>query len=198
MTALFIIGGVFLTLIIGLLILMFTIKFDDEHGAKIDSWHLKLYKILSWNYLTYDRPKTICMYYWSYILYIVTIPYTLVTVLIGLLCGKSFKNDAPIFGFSLFVNLLLLLSHVISRLVFESDGVWSIHWLWAWLIGLAIMAVVVGLTIGIIYIAEVIDNKRIEHNFKKYGYMSKPKKTSIIKLRLKAWKEKNCPIINWN
>lgn len=58
MTTLLIIGGFMLALIITLLVLMFTIKFDETHTASHESWHLKLFNILRFSD-DYDRPKTI-------------------------------------------------------------------------------------------------------------------------------------------
>lgn len=204
MTTLFIIGGVLVALIAVLLISMFSIKFDETHTSSTESWHVKLYRALSWKYpdLDYENewaglPKTICNYFWSYLLYIVSIPLTIIPVVIGVFIKRSFKEGTPIYGLSLIINFIFLISFGIGFAIFDQGDTWIIHWAYAWLVGFGIALVIVAIFIGIIHLADYIDQKKRERNFRKYGYEGKPKKKSMIKMRFKAWKEKNCPIINW-
>lgn len=196
MTTLLIIGGFMLALIITLLVLMFTIKFDETHTANRESWHLKLFNILRFSD-DYDRPKTICQYFWLYIQYIISLPFTLPIVLFGAIFYKLRDAVMSVYLLSMLFWGVILFSFAIGGIIFDKgDAGWSLSpWL-ATLIGFGITALILVTLIGIILFIGWLQD--ILHDYKYRNYdITKAQQKSMLTSRFKAWKEKNCPVINW-
>jgi len=188
-------------LIVAALILNFSIKFDENHNASFDSWHFKLYALLRFENKYYtNKPKTICLYFWNFLFYILIIPVTLPMIIIGFVAPKirfeDGSNKGAIIAGGIFSWIAILLSFVagIGILGYEDLKEFTPLQIFLSIItGIAAISsvlTIVGLSIyGITEYDSYI-------KIKNYNRPSKP--DSMLKLRYKAWKNKNCPMINWD
>jgi amino acid transporter len=189
MTTLFIIGGMLLIIMIVLFIFMLSIKFDQEHNASKDSVHYKLFNILRFGGKHDHRPKTICAYYWKYVQYIVSIPLTLPLVLFGVFFKKK-RDTNLLYTVSFIILVFTTFGSMIGHATFI-DGIENpIMPIWlACLTGTGILIFLLAMAAGIMVGTSIYLERRKP--------IFKEKKDSMIKVRIKAWKEKNCPMINW-
>lgn len=158
------------------------IKIDNSHTVSETSWHVRLFKILT----TFDNgsewlPKTICSYFWKYVIAIMTMPLILPSIIINLFL-KSKMGRALGILISVVGYVLIAGSIGIGINAFEIKSLWL-----AFLVGLLTIAVIAALTTGLAYLLEYIFKKSSKNINRK----------PLIVSRFKSWKEKNCPIIKY-
>ena len=193
MTTLFIIGGSLLLIMIALFVFMLTIKFDKDHNASKDSFHYKVFNTLRFGDDYEVLPPTICLYYWQYVKYIVLIPLTLPIVLIGSVF-KKLKDTTNLSGFTAAFWVTIILGCGWGNLIFINNvDEPSVSVFMACILGLLILitafALILLIIYGIVCLVEYIKSKRTT---------PVAKEESLVKKRFKAWKDKNCPMINWD
>ena len=119
MTTLFIIGGIALLLVATILILMFTIKFDSDHNASMLSWHYRLFNVLRCadSDDINNQPTNICSYFWKYVQYVISLPLTILTVLLGIFI-KAIKGTDKLYGVSIVFYFWIILGILVGDLLF--------------------------------------------------------------------------------
>jgi len=196
MTFLFIYGGLIALLMLSLLAVTFIIKFDKEHNASYNSWHYKLYC-----YLTFDDkayPGNICLYYWKYVLHILLLIFTCPIIIYGIFWPKQRKPRNLWWTTIIFWVELFFIMIIGGTLIQDFNlYIFNIYILDIFLIGTIFwigMLLAAGLILFSIWgISELIKH----YKSKRLTTLYKEKETSLIILRFKSWKDKNCPIINW-
>lgn len=199
-TILTIIAVVALLLSIATLIAVFGIKFDANHVGYKNSWHYKMYEFLSFSGMHYKAvrtPLTICTYYWNVIMKIWIFPLTLPILLFGLIVPKYKDAD----------NLKLLtttfwsyniLSIMWGWIFYSESGVeFTTPWYLVWLVGLGIFTAFLLFWILIVATCNAIKEYRNKKQNARLNYKYSDKGKSILLLRIKSWKDKNCPMIHW-
>jgi len=191
-----ILAGIILLISAAVLITVFSIKFDANHIAYESSWHWRLYKFLSfsgdkWNQS--NKPFTICEYYWSFILRIVVLPLTLPILLLGSVF-KKMRGPRELRGFTIIFWLYLFVSFTIGMSIYiEEDGLLYVELWRVILVGTGILTAITCF-IAIVVFSIIGTLEMIRNRDRKY---SKPKTRSIVYLKFKSWKDKNCPMIHW-
>ena len=188
MTTLIIIGSILLTIMVTLFIFVLSIKFDPDHNALTSSFHYKLFNILRCANDEDVPPKTICIYYWKYVQYIISLPLTMFLIIINLFIKlKNRVGTNILYPLSILTWLPIALIMAFGKVWYLEENVSILKIVIAGITSLILL----GLLGTLLYF--IIESVRKISTRKRY----KPKTNPMLKLRFKAWKEKNCPIINW-
>lgn len=179
MTTLLIVATVAGLLILTVLVLVFSIKFSADHSAPEKSWHLKLFRAITFEHEDYRLPSNICVYFWRYVLHILFIPWNILMILYGVLYPKQRDESGVMWTISTIKWFLLLLSFGIGSAF--RDGL-EFHFWKSIGIGLAVLSSAALLIIIIFGLLHLIN---------------KAPKDTLLTTKISSWKDRNCPMINW-
>ena len=188
MTLIWVGVALFAALLVVIFAITMSIKVDSSHEVSEQSWHVKLYKVITaFDELSEDMPKTVCSYFWNYVIAILLLPIAFPGIIINLITSRvaQFSLGRPLYVIvSVVFFAIIALSYQIGVTIGNDSPIWL-----AILVGFAFLLVLMGIIVGLVLIVTISSRKEI-HIFK-----SKP--NSLIMSRFKAWKDKNCPIIKY-
>jgi len=180
------IGGAYLLAIVAMFITTLLIKFDEEHSASKNSWHAKLFMLFYWNS---TLPKTICSYFQLWVIIIFIWPILLPNFILNLIKRKMiFDTNNSVIVFLLY--LYIIMSILAGALYIPKEGNYLLlYFIYGFLTSTGSIVISAGLIFGIKSIDDYYKEKR--YNIKRTG--GKP----MLITRIKSWKDRNCPYINW-
>lgn len=165
---------------------------------------MKLSKNSNWiffyqyaNFDSYTLPTNICSLFWKsilgFLLFIISIPGSLLAAALALYNKFDVKNDiieAPLtLTFSLLLYVITFIGWFLYTMIFTDVDTYVfkfIHLLYGFIIGVLL----VGIVSGFVLLGNYVNTKLTSRN-------KKPKKESVIKAKFKAFKDKNCPLIEY-
>lgn len=142
-------------------------------------------------------PRTICQYYWKFVWNLILLPLTIPILLIGTVF-KTIRGDALRAKTVLFWAYNIV-SFISGFLFYNEDPEipYNQSFFITWLVGFGIWTAIMLTIILIVLIALKISDRNQDKRRARLQGRLPMNKTSIIVLQFKAWKEKNCPLINW-
>lgn len=172
------------------LITVFSIKVSDDHKASKNSWHYNLYEFISFSGTGWDKvstPITVCQYFWLMIIKLFLLPLTMPVLLMGVIWKKLRTPSLFVLAVIVFwlVQAFIILAGTAATNSF--DGGFS--FLKVYFAGTIILMLTSFAVTLLWIIINYIEDKR-ENSIKK-------KRKFLLVSMFKAWKEKNCPYINW-
>lgn len=211
LTFLITLGIVYTILIVSAFIVGLSIKFDKDHFASRKSWHYKLYCFLrsrGTGIWISNTPKSVCSYFWTYFIAILLIPIQLPSLVLGLFKMK-FNNydDQEQFGVSILGWLYLFVLYLVGyNIVFDTDNDWVpftdtfLNELYAFSAGFVIVngGILIFVLLVLLSIKLFDKTKKYRRKCRRNRGLSPVRRESIISSRLKAWKDKSCPVIRWD
>lgn len=193
-TFLITLGIVYAIIIATTFIVSLSIKFDKDHNANVNSWHYRLFCFISgtdrYTYIT-KPPRTVCSYFWQYVTFMLMLPLSLPYLIIVSIWPDS-KED----GRTPLPILLGMLTYIAGFFVWMvgmgtlesfalfTDPNWFQLTILPLITGAIIITTVVSALAGFIYLIFNISESQALND-------------SMITKRVKAWKSKSCPVINW-
>lgn len=139
-----------------------------------NTWHAKLYNI------AYKRlDQSLCTYFWKLVLALVLLPFTFIWYLI-----PGTRNNAGLGGYTFF-SFIMFVFITIGRMI-GKDAFGDFSFV-SGLLGFVLLAVGVALLIGFVVLSAYLLHLAAEST----------KRESLIGERLKGFKNKYCPRIEW-
>ena len=90
MTLIWVAVALFAALIAAVFAITMSIKIDSSHEVSEQSWHVKLYKVITaFDGSLEDMPKTVCSYFWNYVIAILLLPIALPGIIINLITSRA-------------------------------------------------------------------------------------------------------------
>ena len=189
MTLIWVGVALFAALLVVIFTITMSIKIDSSHEVSKQSWHVKLYKVITaFDESLENMPKTVCSYFWTYVIAILILPIAFPGIIINLITSRGSRLyyldrlASIIVSFLFFV--IIALSYQIGVTIDNDSPIWL-----AILVGFAFLLVSVGIIVGLVLIVIISSRKGIN--------IPKSKSNSLMMSRFKAWKDKNCPIVRY-